>query len=423
MNSSATKPVTSPLEKVATVAALVIMSGVLARIGSTSSATDSAGAVSTVAQATVCIGALLRLLAPSARVRGRLGADPWLIALFVVVVVSLSQSLDPALGLRRAAAAAMYTIFGLYLADRYSLREQLLMVSWAVAITAAASAVVVLGRPSFGRMPAGDSAWRGVFVQKNVLARAMALGCTAATYAFATARSTRQRVVVAALFAVPGVALISAHSSLAPLAVVVAALPLAVRTMSRLNRPARGAVVATTSAGIVTASIAVGAAGGLLAVIGKDPSLNGRTPLWSSVADAISAHPVLGYGYGTFWQGWHQPSTMVLLDNVWGPPNAHDGVLDMLLGVGVIGTVVWLVVVGRGFVVAAKASARAVDGSALWPLGFLLLLVTYNVLEVTTLSNALFWSLFVAVSTSCRQRLTPRVPDVQPFVRFALDGA
>lgn len=404
-NASAVPPTSRP-EKAAALLGLLVMTGAFARIGAAGSTGDNAGAFSTTAQLAFGAWALLRLLSPHARTSGRrMALDPWLVALLVVAVVSLTQSVAPGLGVRRIAAAVTFTVFGLYLADRFQLREQLMLVTLALGIAAVACVVVVVVAPSYGLMPNGDAAWRGVFDQKNVLARSMALGCVAATYTLAGPRPRRAALGVVGLLGVMIAALASARSALAPVAVLLALTPLTARAVTKVRSPARGAVLATLGAVLVGGWLVVSAAGGVFAVFGKDPSLNGRAPLWSSVVDAIGQHPWFGYGYGTFWRGWLPPSTMVTLENVWGPPHAHNGLLDMVLGVGVVGAAVWLVVIARGFLAASRAATHDTSNAVMWPLGYLVLLVVYNVFEVTTTSNAMFWSLFVAVTTTSRGAL------------------
>lgn len=392
----------SRLELAAAVLGLVAMTGCLSRVGGGASSVDNPGTVSTAAQTLVTVIALFRLLDPRARVRHRLGFDPWLLVLLVVAVVSLTQSVDSSLGARRITAAISYTIFGLYLADRFVMRQQLVIVTCAVGACAAATIVLGIGWPSVAHMSPTDNAWRGVFVQKNVLARTSVLGCAAAVHLLCVPMRTGHRVAVSAVVAVTATTIVTAQSVLAPVALTLALLPLVLRPATRAGDPLRGGLLAGAAAIATTTVVLITTSGGLLAVLGKDPSLNGRAPLWASVVDAISQHPWLGYGYGTFWRGWLAPSTMVTLENTWGPPHAHNGLLDLALGIGIIGAAVWVVVVLRGIVAAVRVAATSADAAVMWPLAFLVLLVVYNIFEVTTTSNALFWSLFIGATTSAR---------------------
>lgn len=95
-----------------------------------------------------------------------------LLFLIGITLASALWSDAPALTLRRGAALVGTTLFGLYLATRYSLREQLQLLAWTLGIAALSSLMFGIALPAYGvdkTLYAG--AWRGVFVQKNVLGR------------------------------------------------------------------------------------------------------------------------------------------------------------------------------------------------------------------------------------------------------------
>jgi exopolysaccharide production protein ExoQ len=130
--------------------------------------------------------------------------------------------------------------------------------------------------------------------------------------------------------------------------------------------------------------------------LGRDSTLTGRTQLWHASLEAIRHRPLLGYGYGGFWNGWSAPSTEVWLRNPWGPPNAHNGILDVALNLGAVGTALWLsslyLFARRGYLW-LRLGARPAHT---WPLLLLLFVLVYNVTEATTLQNPFFWCLLVA---------------------------
>lgn len=50
----------------------------------------------------------------------------------------------------------------------------------------------------------------------------------------------------------------------------------------------------------------------ILGALGKDASLTGRTDVWEFVIDRIKDRPILGYGFGTFWNGLDGKSAYVV---------------------------------------------------------------------------------------------------------------
>ena len=76
---------------------------------------------------------------------------------------------------------------------------------------------------------------------------------------------------------------------------------------------------------------------------GKDPTLTGRTDLWKDLISLGMREPMLGYGIGGFWS----PERMNFLKTLhpWGPAQAHNGYIEIFLNLGVVGIVIFLLVV------------------------------------------------------------------------------
>lgn len=71
-------------------------------------------------------------------------------------------------------------------------------------------------------------------------------------------------------------------------------------------------------------------------------ALSGRLPLWASLLPQWWEHPLLGYGYQTFWS----PERIAKLSHrvQWTVSNSHSALLDHLLDLGVIGGVLCLLI-------------------------------------------------------------------------------
>jgi len=64
-------------------------------------------------------------------------------------------------------------------------------------------------------------------------------------------------------------------------------------------------------------------------------SLDGRVPLWQALWPYVYAHPFIGRGFGAFWSS--NRFYGIAVEATWAAPGAHNGLLDELLGTGVIG--------------------------------------------------------------------------------------
>jgi O-antigen ligase len=142
----------------------------------------------------------------------------------------------------------------------------------------------------------------------------------------------------------------------------------------------------------------------VLAALGKDATLTGRTFLWQLASDMAARRPWLGYGYGAFWLGPGSWAGYVADLMHWEAPHAHNGLLDLALDLGRAGVVLYLV----GYVLALRAAiARARHpfvGSAL-PAAYLVFLALSNITESALLRQfSVFWVLYVYATCSLAVR-------------------
>ena len=286
-------------------------------------------------------------------------ANRMIIALCVLVMLSAVWSVAPGLSAKRSVVHLNTALLALYMGSRLDLDEALRCVALAAFASAAASLVLAVAAPSIGVMQTFGltGKWRGVYTHKNELGQAMAIGVMAQAYL--TARG-------GALWASSPPELPSAAGRRTGLAIVALELFLLVRASS-----ATGLAVAAISLFVYSvllvarrgglpakAMLAVGPAAVLAAaslfaffpvlltrVSGKDATLTGRTELWAGVVQAIGDRPWLGYGYQAFWSGADAHAIEIWRIIRWNAPNAHNGYLEVLLGLGVVGLCVTIAVV------------------------------------------------------------------------------
>jgi exopolysaccharide production protein ExoQ len=114
--------------------------------------------------------------------------------------------------------------------------------------------------------------------------------------------------------------------------------------------------------------VAVAAPDSLLEMMGKDPTLTGRTELWAYVIEDISKKPWLGWGYAVFWSQ-SNPAAVKISDAMgFLVPQAHNGLLEFLLNVGVVGTALFVFVLVRNLVLGVlclRTPARALGVSTI----------------------------------------------------------
>jgi exopolysaccharide production protein ExoQ len=85
-------------------------------------------------------------------------------------------------------------------------------------------------------------------------------------------------------------------------------------------------------------------------------SLTGRIPIWQAVVSDIGNHPLLGYGYGSFWTA--QRVWEYSFIRHWEFNHAHSAYFETLLNVGIVGLLLGLfLVVWTGWSAVARYAA------------------------------------------------------------------
>jgi O-antigen ligase len=135
---------------------------------------------------------------------------------------------------------------------------------------------------------------------------------------------------------------------------------------------------------------------GIAAAIGKDPSLNGRTNVWASIAEALYKRPVLGYGFHAFWLGLAGESGKIMTSGRWYPGFAHNGFLEIWLELGIVGVVGMSVITVRNMIVGIRQLKVDYTEQNCWYICITVITVICNLAEGTLLSAAnLSWMIFV----------------------------
>ena len=132
-------------------------------------------------------------------------------------------------------------------------------------------------------------------------------------------------------------------------------------------------------------------------LIGKDPTLTGRTGIWEALFRRVEERPLLGYGFGAFWQDRLGPSWFIKHEVQWSAPNAHNGWLDMLVQLGWIGLAL---AIGH-FLISLTSAVRRFWGGpeAYWTIVFMALFALFSISESTVMQyNGISWVLYTATA-------------------------
>ncbi len=391
------------LEKCAVVAVLLLSTGAVAELFLLHLAGDYSGEGDPRAQLmwlVIYVALLMAFVIRGRQFAAVIAQNKLLLALLIVALLSTAWSAAPAVTLRRAIALVGSTMFGVYLAARFRIPDQLRLLAYAIALAAVLSLACGVFFPNSGIMHGElEGMWRGVFAHKNVLGRIMALGVVVFAMSFT---GKRKLVSAGAICLCLGLIYLSkSHTAALVLAALIAVTPIyrALRMRMKIAVPVIAFALLLAFGGAFLLS---GHLDEALSAMHRNRNFTGRTELWAYSADQISQHPLLGFGYSAFWTvgNGHDVETVI----GWAPPHSHNGFLDLMLDLGVVGLALFMAIFAIAFHRALRASRETGAAYRYWPLVYLTFLLLYNFTESATLvRNSVFWILFVAITCSLRR--------------------
>jgi exopolysaccharide production protein ExoQ len=215
-----------------------------------------------------------------------------------------------------------------------------------MAVVCISSFIAIFAYPQFGIHNPGNTtnpehygAWRGMSGHKNDFGRLLALSCNIFLIGFLTRTSRRWIYLAFALFSI-----LLIGGSRSGQAVVLVVLPPITLVMllwlRRMSLQIRSLVILVAiPIGIFLSLLSNVIITEVLNILGKDPTLTGRSEIWSAVIASLGHHILLGGGYGT---GWELVAEGVFLRIGGTMTHAHNGYLDLVLDVGIVGASITL---------------------------------------------------------------------------------
>ena len=335
---------------------------------------------------------------PAPVIAGLMRSPPLLI-LMGLCIASIHWSIDPEVSARRVPALILTSLAGLALAVRWPWARFVDVLATSFAVMGVLSFVMGLAFPDLGRMTeVFPGAWRGVWLEKNSLGGMMAFGALI-QLAAAAINSVRRIVWITA--ATLSVALVLLSTSKTSLLILLMGLSAQGFLLLVKGGPVRAIV------GSWLAVVAVATAAGLLVfenalffdILGKNPTLTGRTTIWSGILRQMPGQEMTGFGFAAFWGSTDPvgPAQRVASEAYFMPAHAHNGWLEVMLAIGYPGVVVfglWLLQMWFSTLWALYASRV---GWFLLP--FMIAYTTSMLTESVTLNaHNPWWVLFVAVA-------------------------
>ncbi len=262
-----------------------------------------------------------------------------LLLLTAVVPISIlwSTSPDSTLGYSRAFLCS--TAFGIYLATRYTSKEQMRLLVYLFGISIFLNLIAVLIIPSYG---IADGAWQGITRYKNHLAAIMVMTTTLFLDISLYGRRYRWAALIGTFLAFLILLFSGGKGSLGIFVGLLPLLPLYKIVNQEYRLRTVFAICVLVIAVVITVPTLANLEYIVVDLLGKDLGGHGRDEVWDYLIQRALEKPWLGYGYGGFWSDPTE-GLGVALRFPWiggagqGGGNAHSSYLETFLQLGWLG--------------------------------------------------------------------------------------
>ena len=166
---------------------------------------------------------------------------------------------------------------------------------------------------------------------------------------------------------------------------------------------AGGVVVA-----LAVAAVGIFANGAVLKLLGKSADFTHRTEIWQRVLPLANERPAAGWGWTGWWAPWVEPFKHLAVFKGVTYLQAHDAWIDIYFQLGVIGLIVFgllvLTTLGRSWFMAIEAEPRRSRLVELFPILIMVALIVHSIAESRLLVEILFALLVIsAIRTAQRE--------------------
>lgn len=355
--------------------------------------------------------------------------DLFIVFVNLISLISFNWSEVPSDSQSACREILYMSCFSAYLATRYSLREQLILLCWGLEITGLVSCYYGLLVPGKGVHQGGefDGLWKGVYSHKNDLSAYLTLSGGAHLVLLFDRNYSRLWSAGGLALSVFCVLMSGSKSGLVNMIFLVGAL-FVLRTIRWRNLVMIMIFATLIGTAIPTGTVIIGNWDSIMNGLGKDPTLTGRTDIWGYAFTRIAERPYFGYGRGGFWSprldypaeaGFAVVGTtpVNLLSGTYRPPHSHNGPVDVLLEVGWVGLSLLIVSMTLMIIRTVKRIYITDTPEDFWPLIFFMFFMMYNFTEsLMMVGENIFWVNYIATAFAVRigaQEVLPESPSIR----------
>jgi exopolysaccharide production protein ExoQ len=341
--------------------------------------------------------------------------------LIAFMIMSVLWSAMPKTTISHSYGLVRVTLFSIYLAARFSIKEQVRILGISFGITVVLCLLFGILMPEYGIMGLSSTfttpedkghvgAWQGIFTHKNILGRFMVLSIII----FLSYRSSSKLYWLRWLGIGTSVLLIVLSTSKTSLLILLTMFTL-LPILGTLRWKYSWKIPFITSIILLLGTISTFVMENsevILSALGRDATLSGRTKIWGEVIWAISKHPWIGYGYEGFWRKGTNA------DYVWNAlkfkvTHSHNGFLELWLQLGIIGLSLYII----AFLIACYKAVvflhKNNSSEGIYPLMLLIFIFLANITESSLLGANTYLILFISVTLTLNNNKQYKLADLR----------
>jgi O-antigen ligase len=276
--------------------------------------------------------------------------NPYLLIFYLLVAASILWSIEPAVTVKRLVTATTVLVdaIALTVATWQPSRFQTVLRP-VLTMLMLASIAFVISNPLLAihqsDQPELAGAWHGLMAQKNAFGSMSAMAFLLWFHGYLTRETPSWLAALGA--GIAAWCLFNSRSSTSIMATAFAAILMLMmlRSPPGLKRYLPYLIAVFVSALLVYSLAVLNLLPGsgtllspIVAMTGKDLTFSGRTAIWAIMNEHIAQRPLLGSGYGAYWLQQPDSPSMVMLQRLYFyPTEAHNGYLDVIDDLGMVG--------------------------------------------------------------------------------------
>lgn len=367
----------------------------------------------------VTLGLTLLAMRPMLRPDRLLALPLSMVVVLAWCWLSLGWAIDPGIGLRRLMLTTIFTWTMFVLVAHVEPARAMAILRWIMVTTLLLNFATVFVLPDLGVHQASDEfdkslagAWRGMMIQKN-FAGAM---CAFTILAFLFDAKRIHPFVRLAVIAAAAVFIYFSQSKTSAGILVLAIAAGAL--YGRYNPAYRALLIPVSVVALVTGFIFAQVYWQeLIAPLNDRSALTGRTQIWPLLIAYARDHPMLGSGYGSFWNIGYGIGPIFRYDDSWIKDYAtqgHNGYLDVLVTIGLPGLILAVAATLVVPFIRLLSSRTIGRGQGAFLMATLLFCAGHNLTESSLLERDVIVEAFLIFAVATIYTATARGPRRRP---------